>query len=413
MRRDVMRRQPRGMRCRGHWLWWLAPTVLIAAWILWASMDSPQAAVAPQALPAPAAAPPRASAAMAVAAPFSASGVQARQAQRALWQQRLERAKNTLDAFNRSTRYPVESQPAAEHADQLRPNDPVTEDHALRMPDGRASEGVRLRTSQERIFLQGNESVKFTVSVVDKDGVAQPLRVVRASAHEVPAPNTASLYPDVPMNFNDEGAADDTTPGDKIYSAQLQPATQGFAGLFGQIRVELMLQYSGQQGFTYFDVMVTSEPPATWVGGVREALEEGSLNFYLKANVRDVGRYVVTGRVDDANGKPFALLTFNEELTAGTQEIKLTVFGKLVRDAKPAFPLTLRDVEAFLLRPDAFPDRRLMPRLAGSVHASKSYALTSFADAPWTSEERSRYLTELTKDLTDAQAHVDQLAKGP
>jgi hypothetical protein len=413
MRRDAMRRQPRGMRCRGHWLWWLAPTVLIAAWIVWASMDSPQAAVAAHALPAPAAASLRTAATAAVAAPFSASGVQVREAQRALWQERLERAKNTLDAFNRSTRYPFESQPATEHADQLRPNDPIVEDHALRTPDGRASEGVRLRTSQERIFVQGNESVKFTVSVVDKDGVAQPLRVVRASAHEVPAPNTASLYPDLPMNFNDEGTSGDATAGDKVFSAQLQPSTQGFAGLFGQIRVELMLQYGGQQGFTYFDVMVTPDPPATWVGGVREALEDGSLNFYLKANVRDAGRYVVTGRVDDANGKPFALLTFNEELGAGTQDIRLRLFGKLVRDAKPAFPLTLRDIEAFLLRPDAFPDRRLMPRLAGTVHASKSYALASFSDAPWTSEERTRYLTELTKDLADAQTHVDQLAKGP
>jgi hypothetical protein len=413
MRRKPTRAHARASRCRGHWLWWLAPTVLVAAWILWASMDSPQAAVAPRALPPPASAPSRVAAAQPVAAPFSASGVQARQAQRALWEQRLERAKGTLEAYNRSTRYPFESQPAAAHADQLRPNDPIVEDHALRTPDGRASEGVRLRTSQERIFVQGSESVKFTVSVVDKDGVALPLRVVRASAHEVPAPNTASLYPDVPMNFNDEGANGDATAGDKVYGAQLQPSTQGFAGLFGQIRVELMLQYAGQQGFTYFDVMVTSEPPATWAGGVREALEEGSLNFYLKANVRDAGRYVVTGRVDDANGKPFALLTFNEELNAGTQEIRLTVFGKLVRDAKPAFPLTLRDVEAFLLRPDAFPDRRLMPRLAGSVHASKSYALANFSDAPWTSEERSRYLTELTKDVTDAQTHVDQLAKGP
>jgi len=249
--------------------------------------------------------------------------------------------------------------------------------------------------------------------VVDKDGVAQPLRVVRASAHEVPAPNAASLYPDVPMNFNDDGTAGDAIAGDKVYGAQLQPSTQGFAGLFGQIRVELMLQYGGQQGFTYFDVMVTPDSPATWVGGAREALEEGSLNFYLKANVRDAGRYVVTGRVDDANGKPFALLTFNEELNPGTQEIRLTVFGKLVRDGKPAFPLTLRDVEGFLLRSDAFPDRRLMPRLAGTVGTSKSYALASFSDAPWTSEERSRYLTELTKDVSDAQSHVDQLAKGP
>jgi hypothetical protein len=213
----------------------------------------------------------------------------------------------------------------------------------------------------------------------------------------------------VPMNFNDEGTSGDLAAGDGIYGVQLQPATQGFAGLFGQIRIELALQYRNQQGQTYFDVMYTPDPPATWEGGVTDALEDGSLNFHLKASVKEAGRYVVTGRVDDANGKPFALVTFNEEVSAGAQDIRLMLFGKLVRDFKPAMPLTLRDVEAFLLRPDAFPDRRLMPRLAGSVHVSKSYPISGFSDAPWTSEERSRYLAALTRDVTEAQTKVEQL----
>ena len=74
------------------------------------------------------------------------------------------------------------------------------------------------------------------------------------------------------------------------------------------------------------------------------------MNFYLKAQVRDAGRYVVTGRVDDAKGQPFALISFNDELSAGPKEIKLNLFGKLLIDEKPAFPLTLRDVDGFLLK---------------------------------------------------------------
>jgi hypothetical protein len=164
---------------------------------------------------------------------------------------------------------------------------------------------------------------------------------------------------------------------------------------------------------TTFDIFYTPEPPATWVGGVREALEEGSLNFYLKADVREAGRYVVTARVDDASGKPFALLTFNDEVAAGAQAFRLGLFGKLVRDGKPAFPLTLRDVEAFRLRPDTFPDRSLMPRRTGPVHTSAMYPLAAFADTEWAGEERTRYLAELDRDLQDAQQHVNQLDKGP
>ena len=122
---------------------------------------------------------------------------------------------------------------------------------------------------------------------------------------------------------------------------------------------------------------------------------------------------LLSGRIDDAHGKPFALMTFNEELPAGAQEIRLTLFGKLVRDAKPAFPLTLRDVDGFRLRPDAFPDRSLMPRLADVVHTSRVYPLDGFADTEWSSEERSRYLGELGRDVADAQGRVEQLSKGP
>ena len=403
----------------GRWVWWAAPAVLALGWLGWWVVDSPMAAPAAQGgTTASAAALPASAAAMlmaagASAAPFSAAGLRDREAQRSAWRQRLERAQQTLDAYRRSTRYPFESQPIAEHPDQVHPDQPISEDHALRMPGGKASENVKLRTTQERVFVQGMETVRFTVSLRDGAGQALPLRVLRASAREVPPPQSGSTYPEVPMNFNDEGSAGDAVPGDGVYSAQLQPATQGFAGLLGQIRVEVALQLREQQGFTYFDILYTPQAPATWQGGVREAMEEGSLSFVLEADVRQAGRYVVTGRVDDANGKPFALLSFNEELAVGVQEIRLKVFGGLVRDAKPPFPLTLRDVEGFLLRPDAFPDRSMMPRLAGTVYTSQLHSLASFADAEWSSEERGRYLAELTKDVAEAQARLTQLGQKP
>jgi hypothetical protein len=406
-------------RQRGRWLWWAAPAVAGLAWLLWTGIESPQAAVATTAS-ATAAPPsmlpgrPAASSAASVAAssaPFSVSGLQTREAQRALWTQRLERARATLAAYRESTRYPHESQPISAHPDQVHPNLPVTDEHALRGPGGRVHEALRLRTSQERVFVQGNEAVRFTVSLVDTNGKPVPLSIVRASAREIAAERTGTTYPEVPMPFNDEGASGDLVAGDGVFSVQLQPATQGFAGLLGQIRVELLMQHREHQGATYFDIMYTPEPPATWQAGVREAMEDGSLNFYLKANVREAGRYVVTARVDDASGKPFALLTFNDEVAAGAQEFRLPLFGKLVRDGKPAFPLVLRDVDAFLLRADVFPDRKLMPRLQGRLHTSQSYPLASFADTEWSGEERARYVAELTRDLDEAQREVQRLGQ--
>jgi hypothetical protein len=404
-------------RQRGRWQWWLAPALLLASGVLWLTTRGSASEAAPR---APAAAPvvktaaAASSAAPALRVPFAAGAQQARAQQLALWQERLQRAQQALQAYRQSTRYPFSSQPLDAHSDQSQPDAPVVDDQLFRSPaSAGAAQGVHLRTTQDRVFVQGSESVRFTVSLVDDNGNAVPLRILRAAAREAPKPHEGSLYPEVPLQFNDDGTGGDLTPADGIYSVQLQPSTAGFAGLLGQIRVEVFMEYQGRPGYTYFDLVYTPQSPADWRGAPRQALANGSLDFYLDADVHEAGRYVVTGRVDDATGKPLALLTFNDEVGTGPQTFTLTLFGKLVRDAKPAFPLVLRDVVAFRLRPDAYPDRELMPRLSGPLLHTPTYAATDFSDAEWTSEERNRYLTELGSDVTQAQTEVDTLKPKP
>jgi hypothetical protein len=181
------------------------------------------------------------------------------------------------------------------------------------------------------------------------------------------------------------------------------------------IRTELIVQSGEQQGYVAFDVVYSPQVPATWAGPVHESLHDGSLDFILAANVVQPGRYVITGRVDDASGKPFALVTFNDELGAGAQQVALQVYGRLVRDQKPMFPLTLHDVDGFLLKPDAYPDRALMPARDGPVFTSRKYSPAQFTDAHWSSDETQRYLAEYGKDVSQAQQQVTQLqaASGP
>lgn len=333
------------------------------------------------------------------------------QAQLALWSQRLERAEELLENYRNQTKYPFDSRPARENADQMYPNRPVREEGKLSNPGQKPAEGIRIRTSQERVYVAGDESVLFTVNAVDMDGNALPIQVTRAIAHDPPLDGKPSKRNSIAMPFNDEGANGDQAASDTVWSARLAPATQGFAGHAGMIRVELNLKVNEQTGFAFFDVFYTPDPPAIWSGGVREAVEAGSLNFYLKAQVRDAGRYVVTGRIDDAKGQPFALISFNNELSAGPKEIKLNLFGKLLVDEKPLFPLTLRDVDGFLLKENATPDRALMPRLPGRVLMSRVYPLTVFSEAEWDSEERARYLAEYGRDVESARAHLEHVRR--
>src|SRR5262249_49865259 len=172
---------------------------------------------------------------------------------------------------------------------------------------------------------------------------------------------------------------------------------------------ELMVQSGFVQGYVAFDVVYSLEMPAIWAGAVHEALEDGSLALYLPVDVAQFGRYVITGRVDDASGRPFALLDFNDELGAGRRRVRLIVYGRLVRDQKPQFPLTLHDVDGFLLKPDAFPDRALMPARPGVVYTTRRYSASVFSDAAWASEETARYIGEYANDVAVARQQVDQL----
>lgn len=341
--------------------------------------------------------------------PLSPEGQRARQAQLVLWQARYERAEQTYANYRDITRYPHDSRPLVEHPDQVRPFAAVSEETVVRNAKGEPVKGIKLRTTQERVFASGADTIKLTLEVVDETGQVQPLSISRASAQSVAESKVLARAIETPISFDDQGQGVDSVAADGAYSTRLAPSQQGFESYAGTIRVQVQFSAKGQQGVAHFDVVYNPEVPATWAG-VREAVEAGSLNFYLKVQVNKPGRYVASARVDDATGQPFALLQFNDELAAGPREFKMQVFGALVHDKKPAFPLRLRDVDGFLLIPDKFPDRAMMARQPGVVHTSERYSVGSFSATEWSSEERERYLAEYAKDADAAKAQLQRLS---
>lgn len=331
--------------------------------------------------------------------------------QHALWLKRSARAQQALDNYREVSRYPHDSRAAEEHADQIYPNQPVEEDKRLYKPGDELKGNVRLRTSQQRIFVAGEESVLFTLSAHDGEGKVLPISIISAGIVDPPQGGKPSTYQRFPVAFDDAGADGDAQAGDGTYSLRFTPSTQGFANYTGQLRLDMTIEVAGQAGYTFFDMYYTPEPPAIWAGSIRESVESGSLYVYLKVQVRQAGRYVATGRFDDVAGKPFALAVFNQELAAGTQEIAFRAFGKLLLDARPSLPLQLRDIDGFRLMEDAFPDRALMPRLQGLVYTTKRYPPTVFSAGEWQSEERERYSREYRNDVDLAKAKLDELSK--
>lgn len=385
---------------------WLPVALLLAllAAIAWLVLEDGQPApAAPQASGAPAAQGPQ------------FFGQVASQAgppvidERARWRRQLvetfQLADHSYCSYREGSKYPPGSRPMSANPDQAYPNRPVTETNPMRGDDRRSNPDILLQSSQSRVYLAAGESVAFSLRAVEPDGTVVPLVVTRAIAAGI---TLAGARPttQVPLVFADDGGGADPVAGDGAFAAVLTPAQGGLAGFHGTIRTEVRYTAGGKNGVLVFDVMYSPKVPALWAGAPREALEDGSLAFLLRVDVRQAGRYIITGRIDDAKGQPFALATFNEVLGPGPNEVKLVAFGKLMIDAAPALPLTLRDVDGYLLKENTDPDRELMPRLEGPVLTSRTRSLEGIADDEWTSEERQRYLTEFAKDRRQAHAEL-------
>jgi hypothetical protein len=343
-------------------------------------------------------------------APYSAAGLAAREQQLQLWSQRQERAEQVYRTYLEATRYPPTARPIAEHPDQMQPFAPVQEDLPMRDAEGRPVAGLRLRSTQDRVFVGNGESVRMTLQAFDGSGAVVPLQVRRAAAQTLPDGKALVQLVRVEVPFTDDGAGADDVAGDQIHAGRLTPGSQGFAGQAGSIRVRVDVEANGQAGTVGFDIIYAPDQAGRWAG-VREAMVEGDLHFYLKAEVPAAGRYVASARVRDASGVPFALLQFNDVLPAGSVEFDLALPGLLVHDRQPTFPLQLVDVDAFQLKPDAFPDRVPMPRLPGVVHLSQRYAIDAFSSRQWQSEERDRYLAEYARDVVRAEGELARLRR--
>ncbi|MEG2901484.1 MAG: hypothetical protein RR983_14365, partial [Massilia sp.] len=87
---------------------------------------------------------------------------------------------HTYCSYLQHTRYPHASRPAAQHPDQLYPNQPVRESNPMRIDGGDNDPGVLVQTAQSRVYLAAGETVEFSLRAVDAHGAALPLVVTRA-----------------------------------------------------------------------------------------------------------------------------------------------------------------------------------------------------------------------------------------
>ncbi|MEI7892593.1 MAG: hypothetical protein WCI05_05855 [Myxococcales bacterium] len=325
---------------------------------------------------------------------------------RTTWEKRLAMAQRTLDAYRESTKYPPLSRPMSDKPDLVRPHAVSPSTLPLWNADGGVSMS-KVTVTQDRYFVAGSESVLFNLRCEDKEGKPQACDVGVAVARPTVSVD-AGVEPRAELTFTDDGRGADTAAGDLVYSASFAPASAEFASYFGAIKVAIPMRTGGEDGFTTAQVTFSPDVPALFTRRVREVVEGGSLQFYIQIEVSTPGRYMLAARVDDANGKSFAYVQFGDELKAGVQEARLTLFGKLIKDSNPAQPVKLRDLEGYMLLENAHPDRKLVPTVEGVFYTAKTYPMGSFSDDEWQSDERQRHLDRYGQDAAEAEQRVLQ-----
>lgn len=314
----------------------------------------------------------------------------------AIQSKRAQRARQVLDNYKAWARYPPLSRPIDEQPDQIHPHHVAPSHQPISRPGQKLSD-AKVYLSQDRLYLVGDEKAELRMACETSEGPAAC--EILSSRAVVPAhfKHPQGMNPQSDINFSPGASAGAVV-------SVFQPSIQGFEGYFGPIQIQIELSVEGESGRASFELMYTSEAPAVFTGQFREALEGGSLNIYAGLTVKQAGRYIITARADDAEGKSFAYLQFNDEIAEGKQEIKFCIFGKLIRDLGARSPFRLRDIEGYLLKEDAYPDRALIAGMDGTVYTSQSYALRDFSDEEWQSEEKERHLKEYQKN-------VDAIAK--
>lgn len=320
-------------------------------------------------------------------------------------EKRLERAQRTLDTYLASTKYPPGSRPLSEQPDQVKPHNP----HTVKLPLARGDQKLtdaRVALHQDRFFVAADEAVTFFMECETSEGPS-PCEVLSSIARpRAPSPQNAAAAPS-PASAPSATVTFLSAATGGALSAVFAPGEQGFQGYYGPIHLDIELRVAGEEGRAGFDIVYSPSVPATFTGAVREVIEDGSLSLYIGMDAVKAGRYVLAARVEDASGRPFALLSFNEMLAAGRVEAKLVLFGKLILDEGASAPFRLRDLEGFLLKEDTYPDREIVPSIDGPIFTTKAYPKSDFSDKEWQSEERDRHQNEFRKDVEQARKALE------
>ena len=284
-----------------------------------------------------------------------------------------------LTAFRKQNVYPPTSRPlTTEHVDLLSPN----KRHELPRPT-EASDGTELLFTADRYFVVGDETITPTLTLV-RNGKPVPFTVTQSFV-AVLDPKATADSPRYPF-----------TIGKPFAPSTIPAARQAALGLF----VEITFAKVTQRARIDFQYTPAGGIPARFTGTFRDGIENGSLVVYAQVEVARAGRYLIDCNLFDEHDAPVAWTRTKAELAAGTHDVPLTFFGKVLADQHAAGRFHIGQLRGSRYVPDADPDLEQMASFAGAYVTARSYDGTDFSQAEYDSREKQ----DMIRFLTDQQA---------
>jgi hypothetical protein len=305
--------------------------------------------------------------------------------QLANWRARME---DTRAALLEKTRYAPGTHRLAGKTDLIEPNHVEPWAQMLK-PKREGSEGGKIvvRQNISRVFIPEGETAIATIEAVDPKLQHQPIAFLRAEVRPLDNNSGEPLAALGTLSFTDDGTGADAKAGDGVYSAYVPPTATTTKGLASDARAEVDLQVGDEQGSVFWALTFTGAAPAKFTGDVRSSVVDGSLAFDIGLTVWKAGTYKFQGRLFDAAGAPMAFLDAIVTLDTSSTSVRLSAYGKALRDQEGKAPFSLRDVEGWTILSGSYPDREVMPILAGPF-ATASFDVATLTDREWDSPQK-------------------------
>jgi hypothetical protein len=322
----------------------------------------------------------------------------------------LARMAETKRALLAKHRYPAMSQPLATKTDLLLPHhvEPV-----IRMLGGAGDPSappgtpktpgkVKIQQNQDRIYLTPGQNAVASFQALILDGGPAPVTITRSDLTVEAQPDGGAASVIANVNFHDDGVAPDEVGSDGTWTGNvIVPADTAPAGM--NLLVDIT---SGDEtGTLAFPFIETASAPGKFTQSARDALEDGSVAFYVGVEIDRPGLYEIVARVYDSTGAPISYVRFLDQLTQASTEVRMAVFGGLLVDEGAVPPLVLRDVEGQRMVLNQYPDREVMVEWPANYTSAK-YDIGQFTTKPYVDPEKQAQLGALEKATQDGVTNI-------